>query len=101
MGPINVNCTETIFQQMTSAHHFINISHNILNLWIRLIFPETRHPRLQFEHLEWGNSDKNWVRYDFSKLTLYAVTAAMGKPNFACFSLSPIFPFNAPDFPKG
>ena len=35
---------------MTSAHHFINISQNILNLWIRLIFPETRHLGLQFEH---------------------------------------------------
>ena len=28
----------------------INISQNILNLWMRLIFPETRHLRLQFEH---------------------------------------------------
>ena len=35
---------------MTSAHHFINISQNILNLWMRLIFPETKHSRLQFEH---------------------------------------------------
>ena len=35
---------------MTSAHHFIDISHNILNLLIRLIFPATRHPGLQFEH---------------------------------------------------
>ena len=35
---------------MTSAHHFINISQNILNLWMRLIFPETRHQGLQFEH---------------------------------------------------
>ena len=35
---------------MTYAHHFINISPNILNLWMRLIFPETRHPGLQFEH---------------------------------------------------
>ena len=35
---------------MTSAHHFINISQNILNLWMRLIFPETRHQELQFEH---------------------------------------------------
>ena len=35
---------------MTSAHHFINISQNILNLWMRLIFPETRLPGLQFEH---------------------------------------------------
>ena len=37
MGPINVNCAETIFKQMTSAHHFIHISQNILNLWMRLI----------------------------------------------------------------
>ena len=35
---------------MTSTHHFINISQNILNLWMRLIFSETRHPGLQFEH---------------------------------------------------
>ena len=35
---------------MISAHHFIHISQNILNLWMRLIFPETRHPGLQFEH---------------------------------------------------
>ena len=35
---------------MTSAHNFIDISQNSLNLWIRLIFPNTRHPGLQFEH---------------------------------------------------
>ena len=35
---------------MTSAHNFIDISQNILNLWMRLIFPETRHSGLQFEH---------------------------------------------------
>ena len=35
---------------MTSAHHFIDISQNILNLWMRLLFPEIRHPELQFEH---------------------------------------------------
>ena len=35
---------------MTSAHQFINISQNILNLWMRLIFPETRHLGFQFEH---------------------------------------------------
>ena len=35
---------------MTSAHNFIDISQNILNLWMRLIFPETIYPRLQFEH---------------------------------------------------
>ena len=40
----------------------------------------------------------NAVNIDFLKLALYAVTTATGKPNFACSSLSPIFPFNAPDF---
>ena len=35
---------------MTFVHHFIDISQNILNLWMRLIFPETKHPGLQFEH---------------------------------------------------
>ena len=35
---------------MTFAHHFIDISQNILNLWMRLIFPEIRHLGLQFEH---------------------------------------------------
>ena len=35
---------------MTFAYHFIDISQNILNLWIRLIFPKTRHSGLQFEH---------------------------------------------------
>ena len=34
---------------MTSAHHFIDISQNILNLWMRLIFPEIRHLGFQFE----------------------------------------------------
>ena len=67
---------------MTSAHNFIDISQNILNLWIRLIFPETRHLRLQFCAQERDNSNQNWVRYDFSKLALQVITAAMGKPNF-------------------
>ena len=35
---------------MTSAHHFIHISQNIFNLWMRLVFPKTRHLGLQFEH---------------------------------------------------
>ena len=35
---------------MTYAHHFIDISQNILNMWMRLIFSETRHPRFQFKH---------------------------------------------------
>ena len=34
---------------MTSAHHFINISQNIFNLWMILNFLETRHLGLQFE----------------------------------------------------
>ena len=96
---------------MTFAHYFIDISHNIFNLWMRLIFPETKHPRLQFEHKneaipiiwaqEWGNSDQNWVRYDFSKLAIQAVTAITGKPNFTCSPLSLngilfIFPLSLP-----
>ena len=35
---------------MTYAHHFIDISQNILNLWMRLIFPENKHSGLQFKH---------------------------------------------------
>ena len=35
---------------MTSAHYFIDISQNILNLWMKLIFPETKHLVLQFEY---------------------------------------------------
>ena len=35
---------------MTSTHHFIDISQTILNLWMRLIFSETRHLGLQFEY---------------------------------------------------
>ena len=35
---------------MISAHHFIDISQSVFNLLMRLIFPENRHPGLQFEH---------------------------------------------------
>ena len=35
---------------MTSTHYFTDISQNILNLWMGLIFSETRHPGLQFEY---------------------------------------------------
>ena len=35
---------------MTYSHYFINISQNILNLWMRLIFLETTHLGLQFEY---------------------------------------------------
>ena len=54
---------------MTSAHHFIDIFHNILNLWMRLIFPETRHPGVQFKHkneaipirIEFDIIFRNWL----------------------------------------
>ena len=35
---------------MTSTHHFVDVFLSILNLWIKLIFPETRHSGLQFEY---------------------------------------------------
>ena len=68
---------------------------------MRLIFPKTRHPGLQFEYKNEAIPIRIKSDIIFLKLALYAVTAATGKPNFTCFSLSPIFPFNAPDFPKG
>ena len=68
---------------------------------MRLIFPETRHPGLQFEHKNEAIPIRIESDMIFSKLALYAVTAATEKPNFACSSLLPIFPFNAQDFPKG
>ena len=68
---------------------------------MRLIFPETRHPGLQFEHKNEAIPIIIELDMIFLRLALYAVTAATGKPNFACSSLSPIFPFNALDFPKG
>ena len=68
---------------------------------MRLILPETRHPGLQFEHKNEAIPIRIESDMIFLKLALYAITAATGKPNFACSSLPPIFPFNAPDFPKG
>ena len=50
MRPINVNYAETIFQQMTSTHHFVDISQNILNLLVKLTSQEIRHFGLQFEY---------------------------------------------------
>ena len=65
---------------------------------MRLIFPETRHPGLQFEY----KNEAIPIRIESDMmLALYAVTAVTGKPNFAYSSLSSIFTFNAPDFPKG
>ena len=48
--PINVNYAETIFQQMTFAHHFIYISWNIFEFVSKVNLLETRHVRLQFKH---------------------------------------------------
>ena len=67
---------------------------------MRLIFPETKHPGLQFEY----KNETIPIRIDlddYLKLALHVVTVATGKPNLACSSLPPIFPFNAPDFPQG
>ena len=86
---------------MTFAHLFIDISQNILNLWMRLIFPKTRHLGFQFEH----KNETISIRIDedmiFLNLALQPIIVVMGKPNFACSSLPPISKFNAPNFPKG
>lgn len=61
MKPININWKLTwgllkliilklVFEKMTFTHHFIDISTNIFNLWVRLIFPKTRHLGLHFKH---------------------------------------------------
>ena len=67
---------------------------------MRLIFPETKRLGLQFEYKNETIPIRIKLKYDFLKLALQAVTTATGKPNLACFSLPPIFPFNAPDFPQ-
>ena len=65
---------------------------------MRLIFPETRHPGLQFEHKNETIPIRIELDMIFSKLALQAVTAVAGKSNLACSSLPPNFPFNAQDF---
>ena len=85
---------------MTSAHHFIDIFHNILNLWMRLIFSETRHPRLHFEHknktipirLESDMIIRNWLYMLLQKLRKNRI--------LACSSLPPIFHLMHQIFPK-
>ena len=80
---------------MTSTHYFIDISHNILNLWMRLIFPETRHSGLQFEHkneiipirIELDMIFWNWFYKLLQQLRENRI--------LACSSLPPIFPFSA------
>ena len=68
---------------------------------MRLIFLETRHPGLQFEHKNETIPIRIGSDMIFSKLALQAVTAIAGKPNLTCSLLPPIFPFNATDFPQG
>ena len=85
---------------MTYAYHSIDISQNILNLWMRLIFPEIRHPGLQFEH----KNKTIPIRIELDMIIwswLYRLLQQL-RENWilACFSLPPIFPFNAPDFPQ-
>ena len=83
---------------MTHAHHFVDISQNILKLWMRLIFPETRHLGFQIEI----KNETIPIRIEedmiFLNLALQAVTLAVGKLNSTCSSLPPISTFNAPDF---
>ena len=85
---------------MTFDHHFICISHNILNLWMRLMFPKTRHPELQFEH----KNETIPIRIELDMIIrswLYRLLQQLRENRIlACSSLPQIFPFNAPDFPK-
>ena len=86
---------------MTYAHHFINISQNILNLLMRLIFPETRYPGLQFEQ----KNETIPIRIELDMIIrswLYRLLQQLQENRIlACSSLPPIFPFNAPDFAQG
>ena len=86
---------------MTFAYNFIDISQNILNMWMKLIFPETRHLRLQFEH----KNETIPIRIESDMIIrswLYKLLQQLRENRIlACSSLPPIFPFNAPDFPQG
>ena len=85
---------------MTSAHHFVDIPQNIFNLWMRLIFLETRHPEFQIELKNETIPIRIKEDMIFLNFALQAITVVTGKLNFACFSLPPISKFNAPNFPK-
>ena len=86
---------------MTSAHHFIDISQNILNLWIRLIFLEIRHLGLQFEY----KNEIIPIRIVSDMIIqswLYRLLQQLWENRIlTCSSLPPIFPFNAPNLPQG
>ena len=84
---------------MTFSHHFIDISQNILNLWMKLIFLETRHLRLQYEHknktipikIESDMIFQNWLYRLLQQLRENQI--------LTCSSFPSIFPLNAPNFP--
>ena len=86
---------------MTSTYHFIDISQNILNLWMRLIFPEIRHPRIQFKH----KNKTIPIRIELDMIIwiwLYRLLQQLQENRTLAYSsLPPISTFNAPDFPKG
>ena len=86
---------------MTYAHHFIDISHNILNLWMKLIFPKTKHPGLQFEH----KNETIPIRIVSDMIIqswLYRLLQQLQENRILAYSsLPPIFPFNVLDFPQG
>ena len=103
LGPINVNYAEIIFQQMTYAHHFVDISQNILNLWVRLIFPEldirvfnlstrARQFRLKLSKIWFSEFGSAGCYKSYEKNQILG--------HFVCSSLSPTSTFNALAFSK-
>ena len=86
---------------MTSAHHFIDISQNISNLWMRLIFPETTHPGLQFEY----KNETILIKIELDMIFrswLYKLLQQLRENWILAYSsLPPISTFNALDFLQG
>ena len=84
---------------MISSHHFIDISQNILNLWMRLIFPETRHPGLQFKY----KNETIPIKIESDMIFwswLYMLLQQLRENRILAYSSLPLIsPFNALDFP--
>ena len=84
---------------MTFSHHFIDISQNILNLWMKLIFPKTRYPGLQFEY----KNETILIRIESDMIIqnwLYRLLQQLRENQIlTCSSFPSIFPLNAPNFP--